>query len=159
MITPLENYPASINSRLAEYLHDRKESIISEWMERVQIDADIRSAETLNAIALKNHMPVIFDDLTDTLNRYGNTTVAEQAVNDAGNHGAARFHQGYELPEMLREIKHFRAIIVYHLRVFGDLYDEDGVAARVFISTTVHSFIDDLAIDATQEYLASQLSL
>ncbi len=159
MTTPIEPSPNSVNHRLADYLRSKKEAIISEWMGRVQVDPYIVSSDTLNHDALKNHLPLIFDDLTDTLRRYGSKSVANQATYDAENHGAARFRQGYELPEMLRELKHFRATVIYHLRAFDDLNEDDGLAARLFISTTVHGFIDDLAIAATEEYLWSKLSL
>lgn len=159
MTTNSENHPGSINLRLANYLHEKKEAVISEWLERVQADPQIVSTEILNTIALKNHLPQILDDLTDTLRRYGSKTVAEQAITDAEDHGATRFRQGYELPEMLRELKHLRAIIIYHLRVFDDLNTEDGVAGKLFISTTVHGFLDEMAIDATEEYLWSKMSL
>ncbi|MEY4482684.1 MAG: hypothetical protein RL693_136 [Verrucomicrobiota bacterium] len=159
MTTQLEMHPDSINQRLAKYLHEKKEIIISEWLQRVQVDTRIVSTETLNTIALKNHLPQIFDDLTDTLRRYGSKIVADQAIDDAEDHGATRFRQGYELPEMLRELKHFRAIIIYHLQVFDDLNENDGLAAKLFVSTTIHGFIDELCIDATEEYLWSKMSL
>ena len=54
---------------------------------------------------------------------------------------------------------HLRAILIYHLRQFEDLNPEFGMASRLFVSTTLHCFLDEMAIDATEEYLWSQLSL
>ncbi|CAN5840347.1 hypothetical protein BH11VER1_BH11VER1_37440 [soil metagenome] len=159
MTTQPETSPDSVNQRLADYLHENKEVIINEWLGRVHVDTKIASTEILNTVALKNHIPRIFDDLTDTLRRYGSKSVADQAIDNAEDHGATRFRQGYELPEMLREIKHFRAVIIYHLQVFDDLNEADGLAARLFISTTVHGFIDELTIDATEEYLWTKMNL
>lgn len=130
-----------------------------EWRERVREDKAITATQSLNTTALTNHLPEIFDDLIATLRRYGSETVAKQAVKDAEEHGATRRRQGYELPEMLRELKHLRAILIYHLRIFEDLSPDHGTAARLFISTTLHGFLDEMAIDATEEYLWSQLSL
>ena len=163
MISPIiptpEILPTSVNVQLADHLGAQKEAIINEWLERVHGDAAIVASETLNTVALKNHLPEIFDDLTDTLRRYGSENVAEQALKHAGEHGAKRLQQGYELPEMLRELMHLRAILIYHLRQFEDLNSEFGVTSRLFISTTLHRFIDEMMIDATEEYLWSQLSL
>ena len=149
----------SVNARFASYLHTQKEIIIGEWLEKVRGDPAIIATDALSTDALKNHLPEIFDDLTASLRRYGSATVAERTVKDAGDHGATRMRQGYELPEMLRELKHLRAILVYHLRVFEDLNPDDGMVARLFISTTLHGFLDEMAIDASEEYLWSKLSL
>jgi len=154
-----EVLPASVNVLLADHLGVQKEAIINEWLERVRGDAAIIASERLNTPALKNHLPEIYDDLTNTLRLYGSEAVAEQSVKDAGEHGVARLRQGYELPEMLRELMHLRAILNYHLRQFEDLHAEFGLASRLFISTTLHRFIDEMMIDATEEYLWSQLSL
>jgi hypothetical protein len=163
MISPMMSIPATptsgANVLLADYLAAQKEAIINEWLVRVHADAAIIATATLNTVALKNHLPEIFEDLTDTLRRYGSEKVAEQAVKDAEEHGATRLQQGYELPEMLREIMHLRAILIYHLRHFEDLHPELGTAPRLFISTALHRFLDEMMIDATEEYLWSKLSL
>ncbi len=159
MTPKTEAHPDSVNARFANHLAAQKEAILAEWLERVRGDAAIRSTETLNTVALKDHLPQIFDDLTDTLRRYGSESVAGQAVKDAEEHGATRWRQGYELPEMLRELKQLRAVLISHVRAFEDLNPDDGMAARLFIATTLHAFLDEMAIDATEEYLWSQLSL
>ena len=163
MISPMlptpEVSPASVNVLLADHLNAKKEIIIHEWLERVHGDLAIFASEKLNTAALKSHLPEIFDNLTKTLRFYGSEAVAEQSVKDAGEHGATRLRQGYELPEMLRELLQLRAILIYHMRQFEEMHPEFGVASRLFISTTLHRFIDEMMIDATDEYLWSQLSL
>ena len=154
-----QSYPYSANVRFADYLGTQKEAIISEWLKQVRRDAAILPTETLNTVALKNHLPQIFDDLTETLRRSGSGNVAEQSVMDAEEHGATRMQQGYELPEMLRELKHLRAILIYHLLVFEKKNPDNDMAARLFASTTLHGFLDEMAIDATEEYLWSKMSL
>ncbi|MDB6004308.1 MAG: histidine kinase [Prosthecobacter sp.] len=151
--------PHNVNALLADYLGTQKEGIINEWLERVRGDAAIMATASLNTNALKDHLPEIFDDLTETLRRYGSEAVAEQSTKDAEEHGATRLRQGYELPEMLRELMHLRSILIYHMLQFEGLDSEFGMASRLFISTTLHRFIDEMMIDATDEYLWSQLSL
>lgn len=159
MTSKTEAHPDSVNGRLASYLVTKKEAILAEWLERVRADSSIIPADTLNTIALKNHLPEIFDDLIDTLRRYGSETVAEQAVRDAEEHGATRLRQGYELPELLRELKLLRSVFIFYLRTFEDINPDDGMAARLFISTTLHTFLDEMMIDATEEYLWTQRNL
>ncbi|MFZ4594864.1 MAG: RsbRD N-terminal domain-containing protein [Verrucomicrobiaceae bacterium] len=154
-----EAHPESVNGGLADYLHARKEAVLAEWRERVRSDKAIVAPQSLNATALTNRLPDIFDDLTASLRRYGSASVAEQTVKDAGDHGATRLNQGYELTEVLRELMHLRAILIYHLCQFEDLHPDHGLASRLFVSTTMHRFLDEMATDATDEYLWSKLSI
>ncbi len=159
MTPKTEAHPSSVNARFANHLASNKDAILDDWLKRVRADPEIATTETLNTIALKNHLPQIFDDLTETLRRYGSETVAEQAVRDAEEHGATRLRQGYELPELLRELKHLRSVFIFYLRTFEDINPDDGMAARLFISTTLHAFLDEMIIDATEEYLWTQRNL
>lgn len=155
MTSKPEAHPHSVNGLLADYLAKKKEVIIVEWLNRVRGDPSIVPTKSLNTVALKNHMPQILDDLIATLRRYGCETVAGQAVKDAEEHGATRLQQGYGLAEMLRELKLLRTVLIYHLGLFEDTYHEHGMAARLFITTTLHGFVDEMVIDATAEYLWS----
>jgi hypothetical protein len=159
MTTELEADPNSINGGLADYLGTQKEAILTEWRERVRADKKILATRSLNTAAITNHLPEIFDDLVGTLRRYGSTTVAEQTTKNAEEHGSTRQRQGYELSEVLRELMHLRAILIYHLRHFEDLHPDFSMAARLFVATTLHRFLDEMAIDAAEEFLWSKLSL
>ncbi|MDP1592082.1 MAG: RsbRD N-terminal domain-containing protein [Prosthecobacter sp.] len=154
-----EAHPSSVNGGLADYLSTQKEAILTEWRERVRGDTLIPATRSLNTAAITNHLPEIFDDLTATLRRYGSETVAEQTAKDAEEHGATRQQQGYELPELLRELMHLRAILIHYERQFEDQHPDFGLASWLFVSTTLHRFLDEMAIDATEEYLWSKLSL
>lgn len=153
-----EAHPESINGGLADHLNEQKEVILTEWRQRVRGDTAIVATKYLNTAALTNHLPEIFDDLTATLRRYDSEAVAEQSVKNAEEHGTTRLRQGYELSEVLRELMHLRAILICHLRQFEDLHPDFGMASRLFASTTLHRFLDEMAIDATEEYLWSKLS-
>lgn len=154
-----ETDPNSINGGLADYLGTQKEAILTEWRKRVIDDKKIPATRSLNTAAITNHLPEIFDDLAATLRRYGSEAVAEQTTKNAEEHGTTRQHQGYQLSEVLRELMHLRAVLIYHLRHFEDLHPDFGMASRLFVATTLHRFLDEMAIDATEEYLWSKLSL
>ena len=125
---------------------------MNEWLERVRNDPAIPTG-TLTTAALKDHLPQLFNDLTETLRRYGSEPVAEQSEKDAETHGAVRWQQGYDVAELLREIKHLRAILIYHLSVFEETNQEFGMGARLFVASTLHRFLDELGIDATTQFL------
>ena len=153
--TPYHN----TTGRFATYLNDQKDSILTEWLGRVLADPAILVTDILNTVAIRNHLPEIFDDLTASLRNYGDDSVAKKAVVDAGEHGAARMRQGYELSEMLREIKHLRAVLILHIRLFEEQNPDHDLPTRLVLSTSLHSFLDQLMIDATEEFLWAKLSL
>ena len=154
MSTSTEADGDSINGRLAEFLCGRKEEMIRSWMGRVQADPAI-AAESLTTNQLRDNLPRLFDDLADTLLRYGSQDVADRSAKDAEKHGAERWLQGFELPQLLREIMHLRSIFIYYLRVFEEQHTDFGSAARLYAHTTVHEFLDHLGMEATERFLAA----
>ena len=154
MTTSAEADSDSINSQLAEFLCSRKDEMIRSWMGRVQADPAI-PAESLTTSQLRDNLPRLFDDLADTILRYGSDEVADRTAKDAEKHGAERWQQGFELPQLLREMMHLRAILIYHLRIFEEQHADFGSAARLYAHATVHQFLDELGIDATEQFLTS----
>lgn len=154
MAASAEAHPDSVNGRLATFLCGRKEEIIRAWISRVQADPSI-PAETLTTNQLRDHLPRLFDDLAEILRHYGSEDAAEQAVKHAAKHGAERWQEGYDIAAVLREILHLRAVFIYHLRIFEELNPDFGMAARLFASSTVHQFLDEMGIDAVEQFLAS----
>jgi hypothetical protein len=119
MSTPPEADSDSVNGQLAEFLCSRKEEMIRSWIGRIQADPAI-PAESLTTNQLRDNLPRLFDDLADTILRYGSDEVANRTARDAEKHGAERWQQGFELPQLLREIMHLRAVFIYHLRIFEE---------------------------------------
>jgi len=151
-----EAHPESVNGRLATSLDAQREEIMEEWLQRVGKDPLIPT-ESLTLEQVRDHLPQLFDDLTDTLRRYGDENVAEQSEKDGEEHGAARWHQGFQLPEMLRELMHLRAILIRRLGLFEEHNEDFGMAARLFVTTTLHGFLDRMGINATEQFLTQGL--
>ena len=154
MSTPPEADSDSVNGQLAEFLCSRKEEMIRSWIGRIQADPAI-PAESLTTNQLRDNLPRLFDDLADTILRYGSDEVANRTARDAEKHGAERWQQGFELPQLLREIMHLRGIFIYHLRIFEEQHAGFGTASRLYAHSTVHQFLDELTIDATVQFLTS----
>lgn len=144
----------SVNARLADFFCGRKEEMIKAWIGRLQRDPAI-ATKSLDNNQLRDHLPRLFDDLADLLRRYGSEDVVERTERDAEKHGMERWQQGFSLTALLREIMHLRGIFIHHLRVFEEAHSDFGTAARLFAHSTVHQFLDHMAIDATQEFLAA----
>jgi hypothetical protein len=142
---------------LAKSLDSEREEIIKEWLQRVGKDPSIPT-DSLTLIEVRDHLPQLFDDLTNTLTRYGSDAVAEKSERDGEEHGAARWQQGFQLPEMLREIMHLRAILIHRLGLFEASNEDFGMVARLFVTTTLHGFLDQMGITATEQYLTQGLT-
>lgn len=149
-------HPDSVNGLLAKSLNLQREEIIKEWLHRVGKDASIPT-ESLTLEQLRDHLPQLFDDLTNTLSRYGSEAVAEKSEKDGEEHGSARWQQGFQLPEMLREIMHLRAILIQRLGLFEAKNKDFGLASLLFVTTTLHGFLDRMGINATEQYLTQGL--
>lgn len=154
MSTSTEADADSVNARLADFICGRKEEMIRAWIGRVKADAAIPS-DTLTTNQLRNHLPRLFNDLADILRQYGSDDTARRTERDAEKHGLERWEQGFSLPDLLREILHLRAVFIYHLRVFEEMHPDFGTAARLFAHSTAHQFLDQMAIDATEQFLSS----
>ncbi len=147
-------HPDSVNGRLAESLDSQQKDIINEWLERVRKDPAIPT-DSLTLDQVKDHLPQLFDDLTQTLSRYGSEVVAEKSERDGEEHGSARWEQGFELPEVLRELMHLRSILIHRLGLFESSNEDFGMVARLFVTTTVHGFLDRMGINATEQFLTN----
>ena len=151
-----EAHPDSVNGRLAKSLDSQRNDIMSEWLDRVRKDPAIPT-DSLTLEQVRDHLPQLFDDLTATLNRYGSEVVAEQSEKDGEEHGAARWQQGFQLPEMLRELMHLRSILIHRLGLFESSNEDFGMVARLFVTTTLHGFLDRMGINATEQFLTQGL--
>lgn len=149
--------PESVNHQLAEFLLERREEIIRAWVERVEADPAIHS-ESLSRRQLRDHLPQLFDDMAEALRAYGSQPSRDRFSRDADKHGVQRWEQGYQMPELLREVMHLRAVFIYHLRVFEESHAEFGSAAQLFAHSTVHGFLDELGIDGAEQFLRLEKS-
>lgn len=149
-------HPESVNGRLARTLDSQRSEVIGEWLTRVRKDPLIPT-DSLTLDQVRDHLPQLFDDLTDTLRRYGDAEVADQSEKDGEEHGAARWQQGFQLPEMLRELMHLRAILIHRLGLFEEHNEDFGMVARLFVTTTLHGFLDRMGINATEQFLTQGL--
>lgn len=147
-----EAHPDSVNGRLAKSLDSQRHDIIDEWLDRVHEDPVIPT-DSMTLLQVKDHLPELFDDLTDTLSRYGSDVVAEQSEKDGEKHGTQRWQQGFELTEMLRELMHLRHILINRLGLFEADNEDFGMVSRLFVTTTLHGFLDRMGINATEQFL------
>jgi signal transduction histidine kinase len=141
---------------LAEYLCDRREQITNEWIERVRENRKIVASDDLPREELMDHLPVLFDNLTDQLRRSDPSAEGEKAARAAQAHGDHRWQQHYRLDELLREVSVLRLVFMRHLVAFQSLHpsfvqETEWRAARI-----IHGYFDSLTMDSTAQFVARQ---
>ena len=147
-----EPHPYGSNGRVAGIFDTQRDDIIHEWLDQVLEDPGIPT-DSLTVDQVRGQFPQLFDDLTGTMSRDDGGLIAEKSRNDCGQYGAARWQQGFELPAMLRELTHFRCILIDRLVLFEADNDDFGMVARLYVIGTLHRFLKQMGIDAVGQFL------
>jgi hypothetical protein len=134
-----------VGCSLSNFLADRRERIVREWMDEVLRDKGVPAADDLTLTQLKDHVPQILDDLSRTLDDALNPEVKAHVAWRAAIHGSIRWEQHYDISQLICEISDLRAVLIYHLAEFHDdriptFNGERGVFAMVVL----HTFFDRL---------------
>jgi hypothetical protein len=148
---------ASTLADFAEFLAQRRERIIAQWLERVRADERIQPAGRLSGPALIDHMPVLLDHLCTLLRSRGDFPRRDSAPEkDAQDHGLERLEQGYRVDELLWEITQFRVTLIQLMADFGSQRPTFTDAERVATQSKVHLFLDDLAARSAGRFVDAQ---
>ena len=137
--------------QLAEHLHAQKAALIDEWARKVRADSDVPSGP-LAQPELIDHVPKIIDTIIQALRQYTSDTTMAQAKEVAARHTVLRWVQGYSLHAVLREISLLRSELIQSLRTFENEHQSFPNNARLFASTTVHSILDNIVMDASDTF-------
>jgi hypothetical protein len=157
MTPPAEPTPneLSIGVRLATFLSDRRDQIISDCMASIQRDEKVPTSDTLNPSQLRDHLPQLLDKLAQVLSDAFNQELEQQAAWTAATHGHIRWKEGYDISELLREFSHLRSSLIRHLIEFQELNPESRGASWLFATTVLHRFLDDSIRNSVEQYHAT----
>src|SRR5438477_8480597 len=101
-------------ARLADFILNKKDEIIEQWISAVHAEKEIRSSENLTHLQLVDHLPKLFETLVSLL-RQGPDHFPLQ---DARSHGYYRWKQGYKIDELLHEFGLFRILLLEYATEF-----------------------------------------
>jgi len=142
-------------ARIADYLGERSDAIIEEWIIAVRQDPAILASDTVTELQLRDHMPQLLQDLVALL-RDKCHAVQQRTREDSHLHGEDRWQYGYELSELLRELAIFRSVLMKSLIKFEEEGGHVHLSAMRPARRTVHRFIDDLARRSSVAFVEQQ---
>lgn len=146
----------SIGAQLASFLSARRDAITAEWVEAVERDTKLPTSDNLTLHQLRDHLPQLFEDLSDTLRDAFSKDVKAEAAHTAARHGEHRWTEGYDLSELIREFAHVRTAFITHLIEFEEHHSDFGAAARAFAHVTFHRFFDDAIRNSVETFQGEQ---
>jgi len=145
---------------LSNFLADRRQQIISEWMIGIRNDDHVPATDGLTVSQLKDHIPQLLDELNLTLTDAFSQEVKNRTAWQAARHGNIRWHQNYDVAQLIREIAALRTVLTYRLAEFQDehmpnSYGKNGLFAMV----VVHSFFDRVIRLSVEQFLATSQTI
>jgi RsbT co-antagonist protein rsbRD N-terminal domain len=147
-----ESHQENACGRLADYLQSHKEALIGQWLAQARKDSNVPS-ESLTKLEIVDHVPKIFDAMILALRKRCSDTAMEDVQEITARHTIIRWVQNYDLQAVLLEVSLLRAQFIRHLLAFENEHLDIGSEARLLNSTTIHSILDDIVMDATDTFL------
>lgn len=102
-------------SELAQHLFVRREAILHDWRMQVAGDKRLTTASTLPRTQLNDHIPHLLAEYECKLRGTDHIHDAQEASENAVQHGLHRWQQGYDLREVTREWGHLQACVLNEL--------------------------------------------
>ena len=136
-----------------QLITEQTDSILSEWIEAVRHDRQLKSDDTLSSTAIRDHLPMVLESLATVLSRSEEDNL--QLLVDASlQHGTLRAQQGFDPAEIAREYRLLRRSLFTTLE--PDLLQESAVEVyRVF--RLVDMVIDEALAQCFKSYVGERM--
>jgi hypothetical protein len=144
-----------ISVRLAEFIAERHERILAEWEDAVSRDQTIPAPDKLTHDQLRDHTPQIVSGLCQTLCNAFNPQLMFDTAYEAATHGHMRWEERYNVSQVLREISHLRATLIYHVAEFQEQTPDFLGSLSLFAMIVVHSYFDRLMRISVESFIAA----
>jgi len=143
----------TVGARLGNFFCSRKEEILARWLKSVTAEQEDKTANRLTEEELRDHLGQLLADLQETLLKAFDPEIREEMKSTAAAHGKERWKEGYRIDEVILELAVLRALMIGQIFEFLEANPDVGGAACIFISTTVHRFLDDAIRASVTEFL------
>ena len=134
---------------LSAFIRQHRDDIVEEWEARV---AQLPGAQSVTEPALRDHVPDILNTLSDAVDREDATARPLQHL--AEQHAVLRFHEGYDLRQVLAEYRLLREVITQMYAQRGDLSADARLNMNAF--SVMHEAVDRALADVVDRYAAER---
>ena len=133
-------------------LRDGTETIVRAWTDKVASDHRVRSDEQLTYLQLVNHVPQIIEELSYALA----AEAPVESLTEGRAHGRQRWHYGYELKEVIRELILLRVTLMEFIETYRGALRSQSPEHLSWIYRKVSSFMDEELYKTVEAYLEGQ---
>src|SRR5271157_2513181 len=107
---------------LAAHLQKRRATILRQWREAAESDAELTTSSSLSRLQFHDHIPEVLDAFHRKLCAHQRSEIAEATEDQkesALGHGLQRWQQGYREREVMREWRHLHLCLVDELERYA----------------------------------------
>ena len=142
------NQRQQINN-LADYLLARREALLNAWRTACAHDPLMHNGPALSREEFNDHVPLILNLLDEQLRK---GEIEADLKDPAAEHGLHRWHKGYDLPELLREIAHWGACVSGEIATYLALYPDTEAVVIQQAYLTLNHFQSEWMQNSTIRY-------
>lgn len=136
---------------LAAALRENREQLLHEWLGTLRIGME-KPGAVLTGAELRDHFAELLDDLCRQLEAPLTEAPELSALRHAESHGDLRWSQGYDLPELIREIAALRTVLVAAVVAHG--HTRFSLHELSLANIVVHRFFDALVVESAAFFAA-----
>lgn len=144
-----------VGAQLGAFLADRREQIIAQWAAAVHRDRKITASEALTHDQLRENVSHLLENMSEVMANASSEDVQERANWTAAVHGQTRHQAGYDISELLRELRDLRLTLIPHVVEFEERHPEIGAARKISARSSMHRFLDDTMRIAVEQFIAT----
>ena len=135
---------------LSRLLQHGSDTIVRTWTEKVLSDKRVCSDAQLTYAQLLDHIPQIVEELGLAL---ANDQQEARMLKEGWHHGRQRWHQGYDLKEVVRELTLLRATVMEFIASYGGAMRPQSAQQLSTSFHRINSFMDEELYKTIEAYL------
>ena len=149
--------PKPALARLADYLESQRHVITQLWLDAVRTDPLAEASILLTHRQLLDRLPSLFGELCRFLLGRDAGELSGLAKDDAREHGALRWEQGYRIEELLREMHLLRRVLLStFVTAFAAANQDLDRAEETIARNLVEDFFSAAILRSVRQFLTEQ---
>ena len=138
-----------MTDEISRLLASGSEQIVRTWSEKVMSDSRVQSDSQLSYTQLIDHIPQIIEELKQAMI----TNPPEKTLKEANKHGRQRWHEGYQLKEVIRELILLRATLLEFLETYRGAMRQHSLDQITHAYRRINGFMDEELYKTVEAYL------